>query len=146
MTSGILKMRHPWEVHHKSLNFALWTAQILLAVLFGMAGGIKCFLPLETMAMNMAWVADVPGSLVRFIGIVELLGAIGLLLPAMTRILPLFTGYAAVGLAADMALATLFHLTRGEIAMAPVPALLGLLAVFVGWGRLSRDGDPIQAR
>jgi hypothetical protein len=72
---------------------------------------------------------------VRFIGVAEVLGGLGLILPAATRILPWLTPVAAAGLALDMLLATLVHLVRGEVGLVVVPLLLGLLAALVAYGR-----------
>jgi putative oxidoreductase len=92
----------------------------------------------------MDWVNSVPEGLVRFIGASELAGALGLLLPALTRIKPGLTALAAVGLATVMLLAALFHLSRGEGgALVPNFVLAGL-AVFIAWGRTKKA--PIAPR
>jgi putative oxidoreductase len=78
----------------------------------------------------------VPVALLRFIGISEALGAVGLILPSALRILPKLTPLAAVGLATVMALAIPFHASRGELLQAlPANVILGSLAAFVAWGR-----------
>jgi putative oxidoreductase len=77
---------------------------------------------------------DVPRWLVRFIGTSELLGALGLILPAAMRIKPALTGFAALGLLTIMVLAALFHVSRGEFGMLPINSVLGALAAFVAWG------------
>lgn len=136
MKAGILRFRHTLESHGKALNATLWVVQVLLAVIFAMAGSAKCFQPLYLLAEGMPWVNDVSGNLVRFIGIVELLGAVGLLLPALTRVMPELTSLAAFGLAVTMALATGFHLMREEFSQAPMPLFLGLMAAFVAWARM----------
>jgi putative oxidoreductase len=87
---------------------------------------------------------DVPRWLVRFIGTSELLGALGLILPAAMRIKPVLTGFAALGLLTIMVLAALFHASRGEFGMLRVNSVLGALAAFVAWGRLKKA--PIPAR
>ncbi len=119
----------------KAWTLGLWAPQVLLALMFGMAGVMKSTQPIEAMAANMPWVADLPG-LVRFIGVAELLGAIGLILPAATRILPVLTPAAGAGLATIMVLAAGFHAMNGEYSAIAVNAVLGLLAAFVAWGRL----------
>ena len=80
-------------------------------------------------------------GLVTFIGIAELAGAIGLILPALTKILPILTTWAAVGLATIMVLATGFHLTRGEFSHAIVTVILLALAAFVIYARGFRAHD-----
>jgi hypothetical protein len=82
--------------------------------------------------------------LVRFIGISELMGAIGILLPAALRIRPRLTPLAAAGLALVMALAILFHLARGEAQVIAVPLVLGALSAFVAWSRFRKA--PVQGR
>ena len=82
--------------------------------------------------------------MVRFIGTCELLGAIGLILPALTRIKPQLTPWAATGLATIMILASGFHLTRGEGAYAPSLLGVALIAAAVAWGRFKRI--PIAPR
>ena len=76
--------------------------------------------------------------MVRFIGISEFLGAIGLILPAATKIKPSLTPLAALGLLTIMILAMAFHLSRGEVQATPVNIVLGGLAAFVAWGRTKR--------
>ena len=79
----------------RGLTIALWIAQLLLFGGFGSAGLMKSTMPLDQLAAMMPWAGDVPGRLVRFIGLSELAGAIGVLLPAMTRIRPGLTPLAA---------------------------------------------------
>ncbi len=128
----------------KALNYGLWTVQILLGATFVMAGGMKMTAPVEELAQQMPWVGGAMGGLVRFIGLAEVLGAIGLILPAATRILPRLTTYAAAGLTTVMVLASVTHLSRGELGAIGVNAVLGAMAAFVVWGRAK--GAPIAAR
>ena len=88
----------------------MWALQVLLALAFLGSGPSKVIQPYATLAARMVWVSDVPEPLVRFIGAAELLGAVGLLLPAGTRVLPWLTPLAAAGLALDMFLTSGFHL------------------------------------
>lgn len=127
-----------------ALRVSLWTAQIVLAAMFGMAGMLKLFGDMPALGQQIPWTNDVPLALTRFIGASELLGAIGLVLPAITRIRPLLTAWAAAGLATVMVLATGFHLVRGEAPFVTMPIGLGLLAGFVAWGRFR--AAPIQSR
>ena len=82
--------------------------------------------------------------LVRFIGTSELLGAIGLLLPSLTRVKPIFTAWAGAGLATVMVLATGFHVMRDEMQFIGVTLTLAVVAAFVAWGRFV--GRPIEPR
>ncbi len=111
-------------------------AQGLLALGYGAAGAAKAFMPLSELALQMGFVSDMPGWLVRFIGFAELAGALGVLLPAITRILPWLTPLAALGFCLIQILAIGVHVSYGETAQTlPLNlALLGL-SVFVLWGR-----------
>jgi len=118
------------------MNIVLWILQILLALAFGAAGFSKAFMPIDELAVNMAWVADVnPLLMVRLPGIAELIGAIGLILPSITRIRPYLTVWAAYALALVMALALVFHIFRGEFNDLLPSIILMLLSLFVGYGR-----------
>src|SRR5262249_51778522 len=99
--------------------------------------------PIADLALKMPWVADLP-TLVRFIGAAEVAGAIGLILPAATRIRPSLTPLAAVGLTTVVVFAAAFHLSRGEAQAVPVNVVLGGLAAFVAWGRFKKA--PILPR
>ena len=129
---------------HRALNVTLWVAQSLLAAAFLMAGFMKLLTPYDDLAQKLEFVRDVPRWLPRFIGLCEVAGAVGLILPALTRIKPLLTAAAAASLASLMALACAFHLMRGEIDHLAPPIILGLLAAFVAWGRFS--ALPIAGR
>jgi uncharacterized membrane protein YphA (DoxX/SURF4 family) len=126
----------------KGLHLTLWIVQVLLALAFGMAGFMKLTTPLSELAQTMPWVPDVPGAMVRFIGASELAGALGLVLPALTRIRPGLTTLAAAGIGLIMILAALFHLWRGEFSALPVNAAFGGLAAFVAWGRSNKAPIP----
>jgi uncharacterized membrane protein YphA (DoxX/SURF4 family) len=113
------------------MTYALWTAQGLLALLFLFAGGMKLVLPLEALTAEM----PLPGLLVRFIGVAEVLGAIGLILPGLLRIRPGLTPLAAAGLVLIMIGATVITLAGGEVAPALIPLMVGLLLAFVAYAR-----------
>ncbi|WP_069801312.1 DoxX family protein [Thermogemmatispora onikobensis] len=117
-------------------NWFLWIVQSLLALAFLTAGIMKSVRPLEQLKQSMAWVGRVPPMLVRFIGICELLGAIGLVLPLATGILPGLTVAAASGLALIMIFAAIFHARQGEYREIGLNLILLLLALVVALGRL----------
>ena len=119
----------------RALNVTLWAGQVLLAALFVLVGYTHAAAPIEVAVQRAPWVASLPVALVRFIGVAELAGALGLLLPAATRIRPMLTPLAAVGLATMMALAIPFHLLRGEGSAVIINLVLGALAVLVALGR-----------
>lgn len=117
------------------MNIALWIAQILLALAFGTAGVMKTTQPRDTLEQKLPWVEDLSTGTVRFIGSVELLAAIGLILPAVTGIAPVLTPLAATGLALLQALAIATHIRRREPGAVIFNLVLMSVALFVAWGR-----------
>lgn len=117
-----------------NMNIALWIAQVILAALFAMAGTMKAFMPSSDVAKGLAAAGFSP-ALVRFIGVSELAGALGLILPAATGIKPGLTNLAAAGLVTILVLATVFHISRGEFKSIPMIIVLGGLGLFVALGR-----------
>ena len=111
-------------------NVTLWVIQGLLAALFLFAGSMKLILPIEAMAGPVS----LPGWFLRFIGVAEVTGAIGLILPWVTRIRPRLTPLAASGLII-MSGATVITVVGGPAATAAVPFVVGLLAATVAYGR-----------
>src|SRR6266576_2595396 len=87
---------------HQALNIALWVVQCLLAIVFVFTGFMKAFMPWEVVARNMDVFRDMPHWLPRFIGLCELAGGVGLILPALTRIKPVLTACAAASLCVVM--------------------------------------------
>jgi uncharacterized membrane protein YphA (DoxX/SURF4 family) len=118
------------------VNIVLWIVQILLALAFLMVGTLKATQPIDKLAARMQWVKSLrPQWLVRVIGVLEVLGAIGLILPAVTGILPWLTPVAAIGLVLTMIGAALLHTRRGEVSHIAPNVVLLLLAAFVVVGR-----------
>ncbi|MBT9190552.1 DoxX family protein [Zobellia russellii] len=120
---------------NKAINIALWIAQGLLAVMFIMAGIMKATQPIEALAESLPWVTSTPLGLVRFIGISELLGGLGLLIPSIFRFKPFLTVWAALGLALIMVLAVGFHASRGEFPNIGMNVVLIGITLFIVWGR-----------
>ncbi len=118
----------------RALNITLWVVQVLLALLFIWAGGFKLVATAEQLAGPPGSVV-LPIAFVRFIGVAELLGGIGLILPSLLRIKPGLTPLAAAGLVIIMIGAVGITLAGGAGAGALVPAVTGLLAAFVAYGR-----------
>lgn len=115
------------------MNIALWIVAGLLALVFLAAGAMKLTRPKEVLRDQMSWVDDFSQAQVRGIGALELLGAVGLVLPPLVDVAPVLAPLAATGLVLVMAGAVATHVRRGET---PVPPLvLGLLALFVAVGR-----------
>ena len=115
----------------KRLTCVLWIVQGLLALIFLFAGGTKLVLPIEEMTKDVA----LPGLFLRFLGVAEVLGAIGLILPGLLRIRPGLTPLAAAGLVLIMIGATGISLVIMGPALALIPLVVGLLAAFVAYGR-----------
>ena len=120
----------------KRLHKTLWYIQIILAAMFLLAGGMKTFAPIDQLAQQMPWAGAVPAGLVRFIGITQLLGAVGLILPSMLRIVPVLTVWAAAGLVITMTLAFVYHVVNQEMDSIVPNIVIGILAGFVAWGRI----------
>jgi uncharacterized membrane protein YphA (DoxX/SURF4 family) len=112
-------------------NKLLWTIQALLAAIFLFAGAMKLILPLDAMRGPVA----LPGPFLRFIGIAEVLGAVGLILPGLLRIRPGLTPLAAAGLVIIMVGATVITAFGGQVAPTLVPLIVGVLSACVVYGR-----------
>jgi len=115
------------------MNVALWIVQVLLTLLFLWAGGIKLVLPIEEMMKQMP--LPLPGWFLRFIGVAEVLGALGLILPGLLGIRPGLTPLAAAGLLVILIGATVLTLATGDVVMALIPLVVGLLSAFVAYSR-----------
>ena len=113
------------------MTSALWIVQGLLALIFLFAGGIKLVLPLE----KLTGPVPLPGLFVRFIGVAEVFGGIGLTLPGLLRIRQGLTPLAAAGLVIIMTGATGITLVGGDVVPALIPLVVGLLSAFVAYGR-----------
>jgi hypothetical protein len=127
------------------MTYALWLVQVLLAALFLFAGGTKLILPLDVLAaMGSPNQVALPGMLMRFIGVAEVLGALGLVLPGLLRIRPGLVPLAAAGLVVIMIGATVLTLVADGVATALVPLVIGLLAAFVAYGRWRLAPHPAR--
>jgi uncharacterized membrane protein YphA (DoxX/SURF4 family) len=116
------------------MNIALWIVQILLALVFLMAGVMKASQPIEKLQKNMNWTKHVSPGFVRVVGILEILGALGLILPVATHILPWLTPVAAIGLVLTMIGAIITHVRLKEAGQAAMPLVLLLLSLFIVLG------------
>jgi hypothetical protein len=117
------------------VNVVLWILQGLLAVAFLFAGANKALRPKGDLAKQMAWVGDFSGNTVKLIGAAEILGALGLVLPAWTGIAPVLTPLAAVGLMVVMIGAAVTHVRRKENQVVIANVVLFVLLAVVAWGR-----------
>jgi uncharacterized membrane protein len=117
------------------VNVVVWIVQVVLALLFAFVGFGKLARPKEDLRERMGWVDDFSQGTVRLIGAAEVLGALGLVLPAATGVATWLTPTAAVGLVVVMLGAVATHLRRREPQVLPVNVVLLLLAAFVAWQR-----------
>jgi hypothetical protein len=126
----------------RKLRALLWTLQGLLALIFVMTGGMKLLMPSELLEAQ----SPLPVIVVRFVGLCELAGALGLILPSLLRIRPTLTPFAAAGLVVLMICATILTpiLISPDPVMMAVPATVGAVAAFVGYARVRLA--PIGAR
>ena len=113
------------------MNLALWIVQALLALLFLFAGGMKLIMPIEEMTQQI----PMPGLFLRFIGVCEMLGGLGLVLPWLLGIRPGLTLLAAIGLVIIMIGATVTTIIIGQVATSFLPVVVGILCLFVAYGR-----------
>ena len=119
--------------HKQITNIILWTAQVVLALMFLFVGGIKLILPIQMLVAQMPM--PLPGLVVRFIGLAEVAGGLGLILPGLLRIRPMLMSLAALGLVLDMIGATAYNLINGQIGSAATTVVLGLICVAIASGR-----------
>ena len=115
----------------------LWIVQGLLAIIFLFTGGSKFAMSVEEMHAQMK--VPLPGWFLHFIGVCEILGSIGLILPGLTRIRPGLTPLAAAGLVIIMIGATVITLMGGDVALALIPLAVGLLCAFVAYRHWPRS-------
>jgi hypothetical protein len=116
----------------KKIGALLWTLQGLLAALFLFAGAMKLLMPLEVLVAQ----SSLPGWLLLFIGVAEVLGGLGLILPGLVHIQTRLTPLAAAGLVIIMFGATALTVADGHVAPAVMPLVIGVLAAFIAYGRL----------
>ncbi|HSS21307.1 MAG TPA: DoxX family protein [Pyrinomonadaceae bacterium] len=115
------------------MNILLWILQFLLGALFIFAGVMKFVVPIQEMTKGMK--VPIPGSFLLFIGAVEILGGLGLVLPSLLKIKPGLTPLAAIGLAIIMIGAVVVTVAGGDVAPALIPLVIGLLCIFIAYGR-----------
>ena len=120
------------------LTIALWSVQILLCLLFGGTGVWKLTTPIPALAAKFPWKGDVSPAFLRLTAVFDLLGGLGILLPAVTRVKPRLTEAAALGCALLQICAIGFHVVRGEAANTPFNFVLVALSLFVFWARRRR--------
>ncbi|GAB4002033.1 DoxX family protein [Spirosoma daeguense] len=126
------------QTSSKAVHIALWVAQVVLAVSLIWAAWMKLVQPVDQLANMWPWAGQVPVALVKFAGIVDLLGALGLVLPAPLRIQPKLTPITAICVIILMVCASVFHILRGEALVIGVNIVFALMAAFIAWGRFRK--------
>ena len=127
---------HPNKEEETKMNLALWIVQAVLALIFLGAGTVKLVQSRDRLVKTLGgWVEDVPAGLIKAIGALEILAAIGLILPPALGIFPVLAPLAAAGLVAVMVGAIITHARRGEYSSVVVNVVLAALAIFRAWGR-----------
>lgn len=132
------------QARKRNLVWGLWTAQAFIAIAFCLGGIMKLAMPIPQLAGMWPWTGDLAPSMVRLLGVIDLLGGLGILLPSLTRIKPGLTVLAAVGCIALQLCAILFHSSRAEFSVLPVNVVLIAGTLFILWGRWKKI--PISER
>jgi uncharacterized membrane protein YphA (DoxX/SURF4 family) len=117
------------------MNAFLWVVQVLLGVVFVMAGLMHAGMPRDRLLGFLPWVEDFSAPTLKVIGTLEVAGGLGVVLPAATDIAPILTAIAATGLAVIMLGAIITHVRRREPAGVAITGILFVLSVVVAWGR-----------
>ncbi|WP_341901589.1 DoxX family protein [Fluviicola taffensis] len=128
----------------KIANIFLWIAQILLATSLIWAASVKLFQPIEKLEIMWPWTGDISPAFVRLTGVIDLLGALGVILPSLFRFKPALAPIAAIAIILLMIAASIFHISRGEGSQIGFNIVFAAIAAFVAYGRLKLV--PIQTR
>lgn len=127
-------MTHP-QKYSKTMHVALWIAQAMLAAGFIWAGLTKLLLPIEKLSAMWPWTGQLPLTLVKLTGVVDLAVGLGLILPSLLRIKPRLTVIAAICIVVLMIAASAFHIARGEVSLIGVNIFFAVISLFIVWGR-----------
>lgn len=125
------------------LNALLWAGQALVGIAFIVIAWIKLTTPIPQLAAMWPWTGEFPVAMVRGLGLIDLAGGIGIILPTLTRIRPNLVVIAAACCALLQICAMAFHISRGEAEAAPVNVVFLVLSVLIFWGRRK---FPVQPR
>jgi uncharacterized membrane protein YphA (DoxX/SURF4 family) len=126
----------------RALLVSLWVAQILVGVPFVLIGSLKLLTPIPQLAHTIPWAGQLPVLFVRLMGVIDIAGGVGIILPVLTRIKPQLTVWAALGCVCLQVCAIVFHLSRGEVSAVPLNFVFLPLAAFVYWGRRKAGRRP----
>jgi putative oxidoreductase len=128
----------------KTMNVFLWIAQILISGSLLWAAYLKLIQPIKQLEMMWPWTGDIAPTFVRLTGIIDLFGALGIILPSLLCFKPKLTPIAAIGIVLLMISASIFHICRGEGSQIGFNIVFALIAAFVAYGRLKFV--PIQSK
>lgn len=134
MTAEVIKSYNG----NKALRFVVLTVQILVGAAFTAIGLMKLLTPISELAQTVIWAGEYPVWFVRGIGLIDLAGGLGMILPSLTRIKPQVANIAACCSAALMLIAAAFHISRGETDVIGMNLFLFVLIAFVFWGRTQK--------
>lgn len=121
-----------------ALRVALWIAQGFICLSFVAIGLMKLLTPIPKLAAQIHWAGEYPVAFVRGIGLIDIAGGVGILLPAVTRIAPGLTVPAALGCTLLQICAIVFHVSRGEASFTPINFVFLATCIFILWGRSRR--------
>jgi hypothetical protein len=127
-----------------AFHIILWVVQLVLAISFIWSAGVKLTQPISSLSAIWPWTGQISAIWVRVIGALDLLGAVGLIVPALLRIKPIFTPIAASSIVVLMVCASVFHIIREETSLIGVNVGFALMAAWVAWGRFAKV--PIMER
>lgn len=130
---------------NRGLVIGLWAAQVVVAISFCAGGVMKIAMPVDQLAGIWPWTGQIAPIFLTLLGIIDLAGGAGVLLPSLTRIKPRLTLWAAAGCIALQLCAMAFHASRGELQALPVNAVFIALNAFILWGRGARSLTPRPA-
>lgn len=123
----------------RTINIALWVLQILIGSLFILPGIMKLMQPIAELSKMLPWTGQVDTWIVRSLGLIDVLGGVGLILPALLRYKPYLTIWAAYGSILLMLSAIIFHFSRGETEAIGFNMILIPLLAFIAWGRTKKS-------
>lgn len=128
----------------KTTNVLLWIAQVLISTSLIWAAYVKLFQSIEQLEIMWPWTGDVSPIFVRLTGAIDLLGALGVILPSLLRSKPILAPTAAMGIVLLMIAASIFHISRGEASQIGFNIVFAAIAGFIAYGRLKLV--PIQSK
>ena len=121
--------------NNKGLHIAIWIAQGLTSILLFVGAFMKLTMPISELSINLKWTAESPKFMVRALGIIDLIGAVGIILPSLLKVKPKLAPIAALGTILLMVSAIVFHIIRNEASVIGFNFVMIVFATFVYWGR-----------